>query len=75
MVKVTFKERLWKWVLEIGNNIWEARKNGFFPYFIILLLFTQTTMEIQTKVITPLQNNFLIGQCGTHIVLLTNHKR
>jgi hypothetical protein len=61
MVKVKFKERLWKWVMEIGNNIWEARKNGFFPYFIILLLFTQTTMGIQPKVITPLQNNFLIG--------------
>jgi hypothetical protein len=74
MVKVTFKERLWKWVLEIGNNIWEARKNGFFPYFIILLLFTQTTMGIPTKVITPLQNNFLIGQCGTHIVLLKGNQ-
>ena len=67
---VKFKQRLCNFILEVGNNIWEARKNGFFPYFIILLLFLQTTMEIQPKVITPFQNNFLIGHSGTHIVLL-----
>ena len=71
---LTFKQRLYKFILEVGNNIWEARKNGFFPYFIILLLFSQTTMEIQPKVITPFQNNFFRHQSGTHIVLLKGNQ-
>lgn len=74
MDRLKFKQRLCNFILEVGNNIWEARKNGFFPYLIILLLFTQTTMEIQPKVITPLQNNFLIGHNGTHIVLLKGNQ-
>ena len=74
MDRLKFKQRLCNFILEVGNNIWEARKNGFFPYFIILLLFLQTTMEIQPKVITPLQNNFLIGHNGTHIVLLKGNQ-
>jgi|TARA_R110001592_G_scaffold313537_1_gene588979 hypothetical protein len=74
MDRLKFKQRLCNFILEVGNNIWEARKNGFFPYLIILLLFSQTTMEIQPKVITPLQNNFLIGHNGTHIVLLKGNQ-
>lgn len=74
MDRLKFKQRLCNFILEVGNNIWEARKNGFFPYLIILLLFSQTTMEIQPKVITPLQNNFLIGHSGTHIVLLKGNQ-
>tara|TARA_R110002096_G_scaffold65292_1_gene159030 strand:- start:70 stop:351 length:282 start_codon:yes stop_codon:yes gene_type:complete len=74
MDRLKFKQRLCNFILEVGNNIWEARKNGFFPYLIILLLFSQTSMEIQPKVITPLQNNFFIGQSGTHIVLLKGNQ-
>jgi len=74
MDRLKFKQRLCNFILEVGNNIWEARKNGFFPYFIILLLFLQTSMEIQPKVITPFQNNFFIGQSGTHIVLLKGNQ-
>ena len=74
MDRLKFKQRLCNFILEVGNNIWEARKNGFFPYLIILLLFSQTSMEIQPKVITPLQNNFLIGHNGTHIVLLKGNQ-
>ena len=74
MDRLKFKQRLCNFILEVGNNIWEARKNGFSPYFIILLLFLQTSMEIQPKVITPLQNNFFIGQSGTHIVLLKGNQ-
>lgn len=49
MDRVELKQRIMNFILEVGNNIWEARKNGWFPYFIVLLLFTQTTYGQSTE--------------------------
>ena len=35
--------------MEIGNNIWEARKNGWFPYFLLIFLFTNITYGQSTE--------------------------
>lgn len=63
MDRVTFKQKLLNFIIEVGNNIWEARKNGFFPYFVIFLLFTQPlfsqteTEQKQQKVIERKQSS------------------
>lgn len=49
MDRVKFKKKLCKWIMEIGNNIWEARKNGWFPYFLIIFLFTNITYGQSTE--------------------------
>ena len=49
MDRIEFKKKLWKWVMEIGNNIWEARKSGWFPYFLLIFLFTNITYGQTTE--------------------------
>lgn len=49
MDRIEFKKKLCKWIMEIGNNIWEARKNGWFPYFLLIFLFTNITYGQSTE--------------------------
>lgn len=49
MDRIEFKKKLCKWIIEIGNNIWEARKNGWFPYFLLIFLFTNITYGQSTE--------------------------